>query len=479
MCFFDSFNAAINASTPPNNLPTITPSITSSSVTNTSTTITDRPYAVTSTPSSVTSRPYSVTSTPSSVTSRPYSVTSTPSSVTSRPYAVTSTLPAITSSLPAITSRPPPPIVTSRPYDITSTPSSVTSTPHVVTSRPPIVSSAVTRRPGDVITSSSTNITSAVTCGSFDVTSRPPPATSTLPVATSDVTSRPTDFTLPFDFSILNVFQGSHVELSTEMSIAGDDPDHAHHNKLIDQIWEICDKKFSKKQVNAALELNDQNGDDATEFLTSGLNLQKILQLLFAKSQKCPVKIVKVNQSTQCSDLISFYKDPTIDFSNCGIAIHLKKEAAIDGGGVRRQVYTMVLKQLSENKHGHIFQGKKYHLRPYYTASAMDTDIYKVLGCIVGHSIVQEGIGFPYLSPLCYWYIAAGKTEAMQHYTDDDVGAGCNYLITKVSVTVKPCEKRNCSPYTIDRGGKSGGRRCNPNLTAGRAVILTSLMFKD
>ena len=96
----------------------------------------------------------------------------------------------------------------------------------------------------------------------------------------------------------------------------------------------------------------------------------------------------------------------------------------------------MVLKQLSDNQYTHIFQGKKYHLRPYYSASAMDTEIFKVIGCIVGHSIVQEGIGFPYLSPLCYWYIAAGKDAAMQHYTDDDVGGGCNFLIVNVSVHV-------------------------------------------
>jgi len=164
----------------------------------------------------------------------------------------------------------------------------------------------------------------------------------------------------------------------------------------------------------------------------SGPSLQKILTTLSTKSQGGPMKIIQINQSTQCSDLITSYQDPDIDFSNCNLVIHLQNAPAIDAGGVRRQIYTRVLKQLSENEHYNLFQGKKYRLRPYYTASAMDSEIFKILGCIVGHSIIQEGIGFPYLSPLCYWYIAAGKRTAMLHYTDDDVGAACNYLITKV-----------------------------------------------
>jgi len=239
-----------------------------------------------------------------------------------------------------------------------------------------------------------------------------------------------------------------------DIIIDSDDMDHTYHNcdeRLVEQVQEVCNRKFSKKQVISTLELTDQDGNESIEFLMSGPSLHKIMITLFAKSQNFPVKIVEMQQDTQCSDLISLYKDSDVDFSNCNIVIHLQNVPTIDAGGVRRQVYTRALKQLAENQHCHLFQGKKYHLRPYYSASATDTEIFKVLGCIVGHSIIQEGIGFPYLSPLCYWYIAAGKNTAMLHYTDDDVGAACNYLVTKVSIYHVTTNHFTCviCPYVI------------------------------
>ena len=57
-----------------------------------------------------------------------------------------------------------------------------------------------------------------------------------------------------------------------------------------------------------------------------------------------------------------------------------------------------------------------------------------VLGCIVGHSIKQDGIGFPHFSPLCYWYIVGGEEVALQYLTVNDVGSGCCELISKVRI---------------------------------------------
>ena len=61
--------------------------------------------------------------------------------------------------------------------------------------------------------------------------------------------------------------------------------------------------------------------------------------------------------------------------------------------------------------------------------------MFKVLGSIVGHSIFQDGIGFPYLSAVCYWYIQAGEEEALQFLTLRDVGADCCNFVNQVSVT--------------------------------------------
>ena len=61
--------------------------------------------------------------------------------------------------------------------------------------------------------------------------------------------------------------------------------------------------------------------------------------------------------------------------------------------------------------------------------------MFKVLGSTVGHSILQDGIGFPYLSAVCYWYIAAGEEIALQYLSLDDVGADSLQFISQVSAT--------------------------------------------
>lgn len=44
----------------------------------------------------------------------------------------------------------------------------------------------------------------------------------------------------------------------------------------------------------------------------------------------------------------------------------------------------------------------------------------------------MHGLGFPYLSPLCYWYLVAGEDVALDHLTLADVGADVRSLVTKV-----------------------------------------------
>ena len=50
----------------------------------------------------------------------------------------------------------------------------------------------------------------------------------------------------------------------------------------------------------------------------------------------------------------------------------------------------------------------------------------------MGHSICQDGIGFPFLSPLCYWYIAKGEEAALQYSCLDDIGQGSATVISEV-----------------------------------------------
>ena len=55
---------------------------------------------------------------------------------------------------------------------------------------------------------------------------------------------------------------------------------------------------------------------------------------------------------------------------------------------------------------------------------------------MVAHSICQDGIGFPYLSLCCYWYIVEGEERALEFATVEDVSADAAYVIKQVSLHV-------------------------------------------
>ncbi len=51
------------------------------------------------------------------------------------------------------------------------------------------------------------------------------------------------------------------------------------------------------------------------------------------------------------------------------------------------------------NQHEKLFDGPDHHLRPVCSAEARSSGLLKG---IVAHSIFQDGVGFPYLSPTCW-----------------------------------------------------------------------------
>ena len=51
---------------------------------------------------------------------------------------------------------------------------------------------------------------------------------------------------------------------------------------------------------------------------------------------------------------------------------------------------------------------------------------------MIGHSLSQDGIGFPFLSPLCYFYIAVNEETALTWASLNDVGEDTKYFISQV-----------------------------------------------
>ena len=51
---------------------------------------------------------------------------------------------------------------------------------------------------------------------------------------------------------------------------------------------------------------------------------------------------------------------------------------------------------------------------------------------MVGHSIVMEGVGFPFLSPCCYYYVAGHVDRAFSVASVDDEGEAVKQIVSKV-----------------------------------------------
>jgi len=57
---------------------------------------------------------------------------------------------------------------------------------------------------------------------------------------------------------------------------------------------------------------------------------------------------------------------------------------------------------------------------------------------MIAHSICQDGIGFPYLSPLCYWYLVGGEEKALEYgVTTEDLPDDAAHLISQVNIAIK------------------------------------------
>lgn len=87
----------------------------------------------------------------------------------------------------------------------------------------------------------------------------------------------------------------------------------------------------------------------------------------------------------------------------------------------------------------HIFDGPENHLCPACTAKVRSSGLLNILGTMVARSICQDGIGFPFLSLTCYWYIVAGEEKGLEFATIEDVSADAAYLIKQVRVCMHCC----------------------------------------
>ena len=116
--------------------------------------------------------------------------------------------------------------------------------------------------------------------------------------------------------------------------------------------------------------------------------------------------------------------------------IVFKTQPAADTGGVLRQFFTQLLKEISEL----FFFGEKSR-RSIYNSDIVASGMMKLVGTIIiVHSVLLAGLGFPVFSRSVYRYLATGKTDDVtQNMTVDDCSLPVRNFIEKVSLGCKNC----------------------------------------
>ncbi len=199
----------------------------------------------------------------------------------------------------------------------------------------------------------------------------------------------------------------------------------------------MFESRLSRKQVKAVYDTTGKSFDDSMECLLPGPTSTSLTDMLSRRFSRFPVSKVNVDPDDIWQDMVVYYKSDNIDLVN-KIRIRLQGRPVCDTGGVRKEMYTTVLNDFQVNAFVGLFDGAAHSLHPRCTAQSRSCGLYKVLGSIVGHSISQDGIGFPCLSLTSYWYMAAGEDRALEFASVEDVyvGADVSSIISKVCCTL-------------------------------------------
>uniref|UniRef100_A0A1X7US61 Death domain-containing protein n=1 Tax=Amphimedon queenslandica TaxID=400682 RepID=A0A1X7US61_AMPQE len=189
--------------------------------------------------------------------------------------------------------------------------------------------------------------------------------------------------------------------------------------------------KVTREQAAAIYKSSGFSSDASMKCLKEGPTLESILSMLNQKMESAKSVVVTVHTDDMWRDIVRHYKSGSVDFGE-RLFIKLSNTLAIDAGGVRRQVYSTVYNEFHCNKHIELFTGPLHSLSPACTAEARSSGLFKILGSMVGHSIWQDGIGFPFFSLTNYTYIVEGEEKALQVCSDNDIGAGVAAVISKL-----------------------------------------------
>ena len=152
---------------------------------------------------------------------------------------------------------------------------------------------------------------------------------------------------------------------------------------------------------------------------------------------------LQIDEDDQVGDnlaecLLAFYKGPKYNPKHA-LRVCLSDQPAIDTGGVRRQVFSQVFERLAFSDQFGLFDGPPHRRRPAFRISSLSAGVMKLVGRVIGHSIILDGVGFPYLSPACYYTMVGDQDKALLLCSPEDASDRVQHVVRQVSHVYITC----------------------------------------
>lgn len=177
--------------------------------------------------------------------------------------------------------------------------------------------------------------------------------------------------------------------------------------------------------------------DSAFQCLMDGPTLESLLSLVVTRlviplSESPCIRVdAEADDEEMVGTALAYYKNDRFNKA-AYVKIIMKRQPGIDTGGVRRQFLSIVLSDIALSRSVKVFEGPVHRLRPSFRASNLSSGLLSTIGAMIGHSLLMDGCGFPYLSEYCYYYIAGYTDKALTCITSEDIGEQVKHVVEQV-----------------------------------------------
>ena len=193
----------------------------------------------------------------------------------------------------------------------------------------------------------------------------------------------------------------------------------------------------SMDRLRFVLGIHGDDVDKASAFFCEGVSLSSLLSamksFLIGEVEEEEVRTIEVEDLSCPEELekiaLAFYQGENCDW-RAGLKVRVLNRRVVDGGGVRRQFLSTVMAELRSS----LFEGPPGRLSPIFKQSSISSGALFTLGKIIGHSVILDSQGFPYLSPPCYFVMAGRWDMALKSLNVDDASYKVREAVLSVSV---------------------------------------------